>query len=108
MLMDDCCVHILNVSMLLQDQINKMKKVAKDSEAIVAALGTNWLGKVFDMFGFSLLGLLTSLLQSLTMIVVMIIVICIIISCIKREVVKSVLTVKYIPLKPAYVLDIPV
>ncbi|GAB0202628.1 hypothetical protein GRJ2_002728400 [Grus japonensis] len=54
--MDDCCVYIPNVSIPLQDQINKMKKVAKDSEAIIAGLGTNWLGKVFDMFGFSLAG----------------------------------------------------
>ena len=106
MSMDDCCVHIPNVSMPLQDQINKMKKMARDSEAIVAALGTNWLGKVFDVFGFSLSGWLTSLLQSLIMVIVMIIVICVIISCIKRAVVKSVLIVEYAPLELLCVIDV--
>ncbi|KAM9590793.1 uncharacterized protein ACIBXB_005861 [Morphnus guianensis] len=105
--MDNCCVHIPNESMPLQDQINKIKKVARDSEAIASALGTNWLGKVFDMFRFSLMGWMTSLLQSLIMIVVVIIVICIAISCIKRLVVKSVLTVKYTPLKPVRALNLP-
>ena len=82
---DDCCVRIPNVSVLLQDQISKMKKVAKDSEANVAALGTNWLGEVFGVFGFSLSRWITSLFQSLTMIVGMIIVICITINFIKMR-----------------------
>lgn len=85
MSVDDCCVHIPNVSVLLQDQISKMKKVARDSEANVAALGTNWLGRVFGMFGFSLSRWITSLFQSLTMIVVTIIVICISINFMKCE-----------------------
>lgn len=94
--------------MLLQDQINKMKKVARDSEAIVAALRTNWLGKVFDMFGFSLSGWLTSLLQSLIMIVAMIVVIYIMVSFIKRVIVRSVSVVKYTTSEPVDVIDIPV
>lgn len=81
--MYDCCVHIPKVSMLLQDQINKMKKVAKDSMAIAAALETNGLGEVFDMFVFSFSEWITGLLQSSTMIVVMIIAVCVKISCIK-------------------------
>ena len=67
---DECCVHIPNVSVPLQDHINRMK-VARDSEAIIAALGTDWLGKVFDVFVFSLSGWLVSLLQSLIMVMVM-------------------------------------
>lgn len=38
---DNCCICILNVLMPLQDQVNEINKVAKDSEAFVATLGSN-------------------------------------------------------------------
>lgn len=94
--------------MPLKEQINMMKNVARDSEAIVAALGMDWLRKVFDLFGSSLSEWLTSVLQSLIMIVVMVIWICIMISCTKRTIVRSVLIVKYTPLKPVCVIDVPI
>lgn len=104
---DECCVHIPNVSVPLQDQMKIMKKVAKDSEVIVAALGTNWLGKAFAMFGFSLSGWLTSLLQSLITVVVVVVVICIVISCVKHAMTKPVLTMEYTPSKSVRIIYVP-
>ena len=88
--------------------MDKMRKVAKDSEAIAAALNINWLGKVFNAFGFSLSGWLTSLLQSLIMIVIIIIAICIVISCVKRMLMRSVSIVKYAPLELTERVDTPI
>lgn len=48
-LIDGCCIHISNAP---QDQITTTKKTSKDSEAIVAVLGPNWLGKVLMCFVF--------------------------------------------------------
>lgn len=70
-----------------------------------AALGTNWLGKVFNTFGFSLFIWLTSLLGS--SITVAFFVTCVIITCIKSTIKKPMSTMKYNPLNPAPETDVP-
>lgn len=104
---DGHSIYTPNVSIPLQGQIGKIKRVAKDSEVIAAALNISSLGKIFNTFGFSLLGWLMSLLQSLVMVIVIAVVVCIVISCIKYMVTQSVSTVKQTPLNPAPETDVP-
>lgn len=47
------CVHIPNVSVPLHEEMNKMKKTARDNREIAAALVTNYLGAVLSVLGFS-------------------------------------------------------
>ena len=84
-----------------------MKKVAKDSEAIAAALNINWVGKIFSALGFSLLGWLISLLQSLIVVIIIIIAICIVLSCVKHMITWFVSVVKYAPLELIQITDVP-
>ena len=84
-----------------------MKKAAKDSEAIAAALNINWLGKISSVFGFSLSGWLTSLLQSLIVVIIIIIAICIVLSCVKHMITQFVSVVTYAPLELSQIADVP-
>ena len=84
-----------------------MKKVAKDSEAIAAALNINWVEKIFSALGFSLLGWLISLLQSLIVVIIIIIAICTVLSCVKLMITWFVSVVKYAPLELIQITDVP-
>ena len=84
-----------------------MKKVAKDSEAIAAALNINWLEKIFSALGFSLSGWLISLLQSLIVVIIIIIAICTVLSCVKHMITWFVSVVKYAPLELIQITDVP-
>ena len=90
----DSCVHMAHVSVPLREQMNEVKRMAKDTREMPTALGTKCLGKVFSAFGISLLGRLSSLPQSLLTVIIVIVVVCIIISCIKSTLRKSVSAVK--------------
>lgn len=86
---EHCCIHIPNITDNLQEQLDKMRKVAEDSRAIRDAAEDNWLNKILQgLNGWSLKGWLATLLEGIICVVVIILGICI--GCAKRTIEKNI------------------
>lgn len=87
--LNNTCVHILNATAKLDDQVERIKSVAASSRELRAGLESNWLNKIFQGFEFSLTGWLASHLQSIIVTIVIIVIMLLALSCIKNMIVNA-------------------
>ncbi|XP_064355834.1 uncharacterized protein LOC135324159 [Dromaius novaehollandiae] len=86
----DCCIYIPNVTLDLNDQLERIRQVAKDTRELQESMNSNWLSKIFSWFGLSVTGWIQSLIQYVIMFIAVVIIVSIAISCVKSTIIKTV------------------
>ena len=88
---EHCCIHIPNITDNLQEQLDKMRKLAEDSRAIRDAAENSWLNKILqELSGWSLKGWLAALLEGAIYVIIIVVITGIGIGCVKRTIEKNI------------------
>ena len=72
---EECCITIPNVSLPLQENLQKMKKIIKVTHELQDQMKDTWLGNIFGRIGRVFSGWIVNLLHTLIVIIISIIVV---------------------------------